>query len=183
MSATCQAPVPIHALIDHLSGELGQEESDRMDEHLMGCSSCTEAGARLAAVIEELRAMVPPLVSDEMLAALRARGLCIEENAFRPGERKPVVYRDGVDLLIHRLGGLDLSRAAAVDVTVRDEETGDILLEARDVPHNRVTGEVLVACRRHFAAFPPNIVFQVRARGADGAGAVAEYIIPHAFAT
>jgi hypothetical protein len=41
---------------------------------------------------------------------------------------------------------------------------------------------VLLACQRHFAAFPPNIVVEVRARDMEGSERTALYFIPHTFA-
>jgi hypothetical protein len=41
------------------------------------------------------------------------------------GERKEAIFPPDADLLIHRLGGLDLSRVTRVGLTVKVEETGE----------------------------------------------------------
>jgi anti-sigma factor RsiW len=76
----------------YLSGELEETESNAAEEHLMGCSSCSEACAGVAAVVTATR-----------------------------------------------------------------------------------------ACQRHFAMFPPDMVFEVRAREGGVAGPVARYFVPHLF--
>jgi hypothetical protein len=147
----------------------------------MGCAGCSAISADVAAVAGAIRAMIPPLISAARLAELRARGLRVVENPMAPGDRKPVVFGPEIDLLIHRLGGLDLARAESVRVTVSIEETGVVVRDDPHAPFDRASGEVLVACQRHFAALPPNIVFEVRARGPMGEGPVARYVVPHTF--
>jgi hypothetical protein len=62
------------------------------------------------------------------------------------------------------------------------EETGDILFQAKDAPFDRETGEILIACQRHFSVFPPNIVFDVVTRDASQRETLTVYAVPHAFA-
>lgn len=57
------------------------------------------------------RATIPPVISAGQLAALRARGLRIGENVVQPGQRTPLTFRADLDVLAHRLRGLDLSQA------------------------------------------------------------------------
>ena len=103
------------------------------------------------------------------------------ENPMRPGERKEAVFSPSIDVLLHRLGWLDLSRATRVGVTVSVEETGDVLFQTDDAPFDREAGEVLIACQKHFSALPPNIVIGVRSRDASGNEGLAAYAIPHVF--
>jgi hypothetical protein len=160
--------------------DLGRVDVDRMEEHLIGCGSCSAESARAAAIIEGLRSFVPAFVTRAALAKVAGRGLRIKENTFAPGERKSVIYPHETDLLIHRLAGLELSNAKRVEVTVRVESTGDVLLREPNAPFDVQEG-VLVACRRHFAALPPDTVFEVRVLDASGAERTAVYTIPHLF--
>jgi hypothetical protein len=181
MSAKCAHPLPGEDLVAYWADDLDPAAIERVEEHLMGCGTCSESSGRMAAIAGALRQMIPPLISSARLAELRARGLRVVENPIRPGERKPVIFGPEIDLLIHRLGGLDLTRAESVRVTVSIEETGAVVRDDLDAPFDRAAGEVLVACQRHFAALPPNIVFEVRARGPLGEGPVARYMAPHTF--
>jgi hypothetical protein len=152
----------------------------RIDEHLIGCETCTAESEHVSAIVKALRAFVPPIVSRAKLESLRARGLRLEENTFAPGQRQSVVFGAGIDLLILCLAGLDLSSAQRVQVTVRVESTGELLFEDPNAPFDRYEG-VLIACQRHFAALPPDTVFEVRALDESGTEHTAVYTIPHVF--
>ena len=179
MKTAC--PLPQELLIDYWSSELSPPELERVEEHLMSCARCSAESARVAAVAHALREMIPPLLTGAHLAALRARGLRIVETSFSPGERHPIVFEPDVDLMIHHLGGLDLARATSVDVTLRVEESGDVLFDLPGAPFDPTTGELLLACQRHFAVFPPNLLVEVRAREPSGSERRATYLIPHEF--
>jgi hypothetical protein len=142
-------------------------------------SRCCFTPGRGGCFREGIRATIPPFISLHQLATLRARGLRIEENTIRPGQRTPLTFRADLDLLVHRLGGLDLSRADRVHVKVRVEETGELINENPAAPFDAAGGEVLVACQRHFSALPPNILFEVTPIEAGVAATSARYIIPH----
>jgi hypothetical protein len=181
MSALCQSPIAFETLVAYWAGDLASVESESVEGHVMGCASCTATSARVAAIAEAIRAQIPPVVSGEVVAKLRARGLRVVDNPVKPGERRKVAFSADIDVLLHRLGGLDLSRAARVGVTVKVEETGDILFQTDDAPFDRQTSEVLIACQKHFSAFPPNIVFEIRSSDSSHNETVAMYTVPHVF--
>jgi len=182
VSARCQSPIAFETLVAYWAGDLGSIESDAVEEHVMGCASCTQASARVAAISEAVRAQIPPVLSRDAVAQLRKRGVRVIDNLVRPGERKQASFSPSTDILLHRLAGLDLSRATSVDVTVSVEETGDVIFQSRGVPFDRDAGEVLIPCHKHFSAFPPNIVFGVRVRDESGNENVTVYTVPHVFA-
>ena len=179
MSDPCDRPVSWGALVDYWAGDLPAADLAAIEEHMMGCPSCTAVSARIAAITEALRGEVAPLLTDAALAALRARGLRIAENRMQPGERKQVPFPADVDLLIHRLGGLDLSAATRVSFTLRDEDSDRVLVELDDAPFDREGGALLLACQHHYDVLPPNTVAQVRAADDSGAVTIAEYTILH----
>ncbi len=174
MSAHCQSPIEFETLVAYWAGDLETLASDRLEEHVMGCARCARASARVP--------QIPPIVSPEAVAKLRARGVRIVENPMRPGETKQVFFSSNIDVLLHRLGGLDLSNATRVTVTVSVQETGDVLLQNDDALFDREGGEVLIACQKHFSALPPNIVIGVRSTTESGKESLAVYTIPHVFA-
>ena len=180
MIATC-GQLSEEELVTYWAGDLEPAEVDRLDEHLMGCATCTAASARVSAVTAALHALVPPFVDHARLALLRAKGHRIRENPIQPDERRTVVFGADTDFLIHRLVGLDLTTATTVGIVISVEETGAVLLDQPNLPFDRDSGEILIACQPHFAGFPPNIVASVRARDASGAERVARYPIPHVF--
>jgi anti-sigma factor RsiW len=176
---TCLTPIAWEDLVLYWAGDLAPEKTERLDEHLMGCAACSAQSARVAAVVQGVRELIPPVVTRASLARLRARGTRIEENTFFPG-RQSVVFHSGVDLLVHRLAGADLSGAARVRVAVRVESTGALLVEDPNAPFDAKDG-VLIACQRHFADLPPDVLFEVTAIDASGTERTARYAIPHVF--
>jgi hypothetical protein len=181
MSRLCAQPLSFETLVAYWAGDLPSDETDAVDAHVMGCAGCTRASERVAMVTEGIRAAISPFIARPALEALRARGLRIEENMVRPGERRPLTFRTDVDLLVHRLGGLDLSRAQRVQVRVSVEETGTLVNETPSAPFDAAAGEVLIACQHHFSALPPNIVFEVSVVEAGATKVLASYTIAHHF--
>lgn len=176
---SCPTPISWEELVLYWAGDLALEQVDRLDEHLMGCAPCSAESARVSAVVEGLRELIPPVVTRAALARLRTRGTRIEENTFFPG-RQQVVFRRGVDVLVHRLAGFDLSGAERVRVAVRVESTGALLVEDPNALFDAQDG-VLIACQRHFANLPPDVLIEVSAIDGSCAERTAKYSIPHIF--
>lgn len=180
MTMTCTSRVAWAELVDYWAGDLPADRQDAIDEHLMGCATCSAESARIAAVTETLRELLPPILSEEMAAALRLRGLRVLENPMQPGERRSVVFPRDVDVLLHRLR-LPLDTAASVNFRMLHEASGRVIGQADDVPFDRTTGSVLVACQQHYAAFPPDTVAELRVRSTSGAETIERFTILHVF--
>lgn len=178
---SCAAPLSFDTLVAYWAGDLPPLEADPIDEHLIGCATCTAAATRLASVVQALRELIPPVVDRATVERLRAAGTRIQENSFFPDQRQSVVFPAGLDILLHRLVGIDLADAERVDVTVRSESTGQILAEVPRAPFDATEG-VLIACQVHFRDMAADTVFEVRAITHSGAERVAIYTIPHTFA-
>ena len=182
MSDACTSPVPFAELVDYWSDDLADADVERIDEHVLACGRCAAESAAVARIVQALRAMIPPVVSAAHLRELASRGLVVEENPVGPGDRKPVVFPTGVDILLHRLHGLDLAAAIRVRVVVRSESSGEVMHEDPDAPFDRDRGEVLIACQRHFASMPPDVLFEVHAQHGHGEITVVHYAVPHVLA-
>jgi hypothetical protein len=178
---SCSSPLSNEQLVAYWANDLEPAALEAIEDHLFACDACFASAERVAALAHAFRTALPPVISQTELDGLRAKGLAIVENTFEAGVRKAVVFERGVDLLIHRLGGLDLAGAERVAVTVRNESGGHTIFEEMFAPFDRERGEVLIACQRHFAAYPPDVVFDVRVYRPAAAPALATYIIPHAF--
>lgn len=177
---TCANGISHDELVRYWAGDLASAELERVDEHLMDCEHCTAESARLSAVVEALRAQIPPAVTRAKLEQLRAQGLRITENSFAPGARSQLVFPSGTDLLIHRLTGLDLTDVERVSLTVRAESTGQVMMEEPNAAFEVQEG-VLIACQRHYSSMPHDTVFELRAREASGAERTASYTILHIY--
>lgn len=176
---SCDAAIPWADLVQYWAGDLEAAATDRVDEHLMGCASCSAEAARVAAVASALRELVPPVITRAELSAMRARGAKIRENAFVPGQT-PAVFPSDAELLIHRLGGFDLSGAVRVHVMIRRESTRELFADVLNAPFDPQEG-VLVACHRHYASLPSDVLIEVTAIDAQGGARLAAYSIPHIY--
>lgn len=176
--SSCARPLPFETLVAYWAGDLEPARSDEVEEHVFSCALCTKVSARIAAIAERYRALIPPVVTRAMVDELRARGLHVEDNAVTPEVRSHVVFAQQ-DVFIHHLGGLSLEDAERVDVLAQVEETGELIFEQLTVPFERARGEVLVSCQRHFAAFPPNILFVVTTTDRGGAERRKRFFVGH----
>lgn len=175
---SCAAPVAFETLVAYWAGDLDRLAAEAVEEHLFDCAACTASAERVASVTERIRGTLPPVVTRAVVDSLRARGHRIDDNVVTPGSRSRVVF-DKQDFIIHHLSGLALHDVESVGVTVRVVETGVVLLAVPNAPFERETGEVLIACQRHFAAFPPNVRFVVESIPKSGPPRLAEYVVEH----
>jgi hypothetical protein len=179
---SCTNPIEHARLVDYWSRDLSDTERDAIEEHLFGCDSCTNLAERVARLVEAIRHSLPPVIAQSDLDALRASGRRVVENDFAPGVRTEVTFERDIDFLIHHLRGLALADAERVSITVRTETSGMTLFEEPFAPFDRSRGEVLIACQRHFAAMPRDVVFDVRVFGPSSSEpSLATFSIPHIF--
>jgi anti-sigma factor RsiW len=182
MSSACENRIPWETLVDYWAGDLSPADEDTVEQHLFECGACTADAARVASVTETLRAAIPPVLSRRRLEELRGRGMRVRENAFAPGDRREVEFAPDADLLVHRLGGLDLTGATRVRFTITAESSGAAISQMDDAPFDESEGAVLVACQRHYAALPHDTVFDVEVHVPGQAPRTATYTILHRFA-
>jgi hypothetical protein len=164
-------------LVEYWSKEV---DDPALEDHLFECEECTLEMERIQRVVSVFRDSLPPVITAEQLAELRSAGLVIEDNAFKPGQRKEGTFTSNLDLLVHRLPDLPLADATRVGVTVRSE-SGPVMHEDPFAPFDRARGEVLIACQKHFAVFPRDVAIDVRVYGATGEPKLVTYAIPHVF--
>lgn len=183
MSTPCASPIPWEDLVEYWAKETTPGKLEALELHLLSCAECTAASARVAAITETIRGLVPPVIDGATLADLRARGLRILENPVQRDERKEVFFPRDVDIVVHRLQGLDLRDARAVQMRVLSEGTGETMLDVAEVPFDRERGELLVACQQHFSVFPRDVLFEVSMHQRSGAVELVRYPVPHRFAS
>jgi hypothetical protein len=181
MTSPCSTPISDELLVAYWAHDLDDDSSARVEEHLFSCASCNTACERIARVAEALRAIIPPVISGAELAQLHARGLEIIENTVELGRPSPCAFPARADVVLHRLRGLDLSSTEELRINIRDEDTGALMMEVLRAPFDRGSGEILIACQRHFRSFPPNVAFEVRARDARGVEQTGRFLVLHAF--
>jgi hypothetical protein len=179
VTPACAAPLGLVRIVDHVAGDAGAD-GELVEAHLMGCAACAVEAEQIVRIARALATALPPVVSAAQ-AALRAGGLVLEDNAFAPGTRTPVVFRAGIDLMIHT-SAASSSRApgactspCASRAAARSSPT---TTSRRSIP---ASDEIRIACQRHFASLPPGIRFDVRVHEAGAPPQVATYLLPRTF--
>ena len=180
MSA-CATPIAFDSLVAYWAGDLDAAESDALEAHVFGCATCTALSERIAAVTEKIRVLEPATITSARLAELRAQGRRIQDNFVAPGERNRVVFSEQ-EFIVHHLGGLELEGVERVGMVVRSEASKQIIIEYPSVPFDTKTGEILIACQRHFAVFPPDIDFEVTTFAQGAPKKVTRYVVDHEWA-
>jgi hypothetical protein len=170
---------PWEELVDYFAGDLDAAREGVVEEHLMTCAACTDDANRVTHLTATLRALVPPLATPETIAAMRARGLRVEDSVTAPGEDRHVTLGPHLDVLVHHLTGVD-PRATEASFSLRVVETGEVLVRTNDVPIDE-NGQVHLVCQPHFATLPPNVIASVTTRGPGGTETVSEYVLRHRF--
>lgn len=174
---------PYETLVALWAGELGESEAGDVDEHLFGCDDCAAATERLARLVGGLREKIPFVISHAHRDRLVAAGTRIHvtrvEPSVDPATRKSVRFTPDVDLLVFALRG-DLSSVDRIDVAIASP-TGTPRYVLEDVPFDRKSGEVLIACQRHFEGMFPagDPVFSVEAVETGARRHVGDYVVTH----
>lgn len=160
--ASCAAPIPFETLVALWCGDLAPESADPVEEHLFSCDECAAASDRLGKLVAGLRQFIPPVISHAHRDRLAAAGLRLRHTPVASGIDAEAHFAPDVDLLIHVLEA-DLTGAERVDVELLDPQ-GVSRLQFAHVPFDGQTGEVLIACQRHYeheGALGSDPVFQV----------------------
>jgi Putative zinc-finger len=164
------------------AGELPEAEAFVVDEHLFSCDACAAASERLAQVIGGLRATIPFVISHAHRDRLVSAGMRVHVTSVDPGRdpsvRRRARFAPDVDLLVFALRA-DVTRADRVDVDIVSP-TGSLKHALEGVPFDRDTGEVLIACQRHFEGmFPTDPIFTVHAVEAGERRTMGDYVVTH----
>ena len=166
-------------LLDYQSGELSEAVEHELESHLFQCTNCSSEAERFAGLATSIAGAIAPVLSPSRFSALEREVWVETVNVMHPGQRTEVVYPQSGRLLVHRLGGVDLSRAGRIDLDL-SAPSGEAIWHLENVPFDAERGEILVPCQSHFAGkFPPDIVFSVTAVAGDEREELAQYTVRH----
>lgn len=141
---------PFETLVALWSGDLPEAEAAEVDEHLFACDACAATSHRLCGLVAGLREVIPPVISHARRDRMAASGTRIRLTTCVAGGKATAVFGREVDLLVHALRA-DLSGAEQVDLEVVGTD-GVRLVSLEHVPFDPASGEVLIACQRHYQA-------------------------------
>jgi hypothetical protein len=180
----CLQPIELDTLVEYWLGELDEEGTRRVDEHLLGCDPC---GAKLDEVIAlgdgVRRAFASGLVGTVVGAGfterLAQRGLRLREyRVERNGSVECSVGPDD-DVVISRLSA-PLSGVSRVDL-VRIGMPGEPEVRAQDIPFDPASGEVVFIVPAAWLREMPSYVERMRLLAVDASGErpIGDYTFNH----
>jgi hypothetical protein len=167
------------ALVALWAGDLDESEATSIDEHVFKCEPCAAASTRLAQVVGGLRETIPFVISHAHRDRLAADGSRIRVTPVAPNATAHAHFAPEVDLLVHALRG-DFSLAERVDISI-GSPTDPRRVVVQEVPFDRETGEVLIACQRHYEPMfsGDDLVFSVDAIERGQPRRIGDYVVVH----
>ena len=141
---TCSAPTPFTNLVEYWFGELAQDEEERIEEHLLGCTRCSGQLGNLAALGAGIRSAFrggrsSAVVSPGFLVEMKQHGLRLREYRVPPGGSVNCTITAADDAVVGRLQAA-LTDASRVDLVLLHEPGAGRL---PDIPFDPAKGEVL----------------------------------------
>jgi hypothetical protein len=170
---------PFEKLVALWAAELSEDEAAPIDEHLFACDRCAARSEELARLVGGLRELIPLVISHALRDRLVQSGKRVRVLSVEPDISERAQFTPEVDVFVFALRG-DLSRAERVDVEMVSA-SGSPRYHLEQVPFDRATGEVLVACQaRYEGMFPANDpVFRVHAIVGGERKHVGDYVVQH----
>lgn len=144
----CGAPITDERLLEYWLGEVAGAEESTLDEHLLGCDSCSERLRKLAELGAGVRAIVArggvqAVITDGLLECLAHAGLQIREYSVFPNGSVNCTVAPEDDLLVSRLHA-PLAGVGRLDLVLVDMlSPGEQRLAS--IPFNPASQSVLLA--------------------------------------
>ncbi len=148
MSATsCANPLGFSALVDYWLKELTPAEEERIEEHLLGCTTCSERLRDLIGLAGGIQTLarsgtVRTIVTSAFLERLALEGLRVREYRVAPGESVQCTVTADDDLVVARLVA-ELHGVSRVDLAKCDA-AGKEKERLKDIPVSASTREVVL---------------------------------------
>jgi len=147
MSARCNRPIELSALVDYWFEERAGPKDEALEEHLLECGSCSWRLRGLVALGDGVRRLthegaIEMVVTPSFLEKATREGLRTREYRVPPGGSVVCTVTPEDDLLIGHIEG-DFSGISHLDLVWQVE--GESERRIKDVPVNPTAGELLLA--------------------------------------
>ena len=169
----CGQPIGFDTLVQRWFGELDDELTLRVDEHLLGCEHCGAQMDEIIALGEGVRraftaGLIGTAVGADFLRLLAERGLRLREYRVDPNGSVDCSIGPDDDMVISRLSA-PLSGIGRVDL-VWAGAPGESEIRAADIPFDGASGEVVVILTAARLRVMPSYVERMRMFAVDAAG-------------
>jgi len=143
---TCNAPIGDAPLLEYWLGELDEAAEARIDEHLLGCSECSERVAEFVALADGVRAAfkqgaVRAFVSDAFVSRLAEHGVRVREYRVPCNGSVNCSVAPEDEVLVARL---EAPLAGVNRLDVISYPAGTPAEVFRDVPFDAAASEVVI---------------------------------------
>ena len=183
----CAAPIEIERLVAYWMGELPAADDAPIEEHLFGCTRCTQRLEALAALASGIRAVVrdgalQAVITLPFLEQMKRQGMRIREYRVPPGGRVACTIGADDDAVVGRMEAA-LAGVTRVDA-LQSLDLGDGRVRrwrAEDVPFDPKADEVLSLPSAAALRKLPAHTYRVQLVAVDEAGerSLGEYTFAH----
>lgn len=185
MSApSCSAPLAWDRLLTYWLAELDAERDAEIEQHYLGCASCSERLAWLAALARRVRVLVDSsalntVLEDRFVRRLREQGLQVREYRVPCNGSVNCTVAPDDDLVVGRLEA-PLADVSRVDLMYLDD-AGRPAARHEDVPFVAQSGAVVLSTRIATLRALPRTTVRIRllAVEPDGERTLGDYAFHH----
>jgi hypothetical protein len=181
----CANPIDVAILADYWLAVLPPKEEEAVEEHLMGCGSCSDRLGEMVTLIDGVRGLARDgslrmVISDAVLNRARQEGLTIREYAPPKGGGVQCTVTAEDDILVARLAA-NLTGAKRVDLCICDGN-GNEQLRLADIPIPSAADSIAYQESMSFAKAMPTSKMIARLVALDESGSeqlLGEYTFNH----
>src|SRR4051794_6751629 len=183
MTDPCQRPMSDAVLLDYWAGDLPDDETNTVEEHLFACADCSARLQQIAALGAGLstlarRGRVSGIVSRGLVNRLQRDGAHVRMFWLAPGETVPCAVFPGDDVVVTALRA-DFSGVDAVTLSVTGAG-GSAFGQCDDVPVAALGGEVLWATPAALVQQMPSMRLQLTLTSAGAThDELGRYVLEH----
>jgi len=181
----CQSPIEWPVLLAYWLGELDAENESRTEEHVLGCTTCSERLAELVALANGTKALVASgavnaIVTDAFARGLTARGVRVREYRVQQDGSVNCTVAPEDEVVLARLeaplGGI--KRLDLVEI----DPAGSGEVRHEDIPFSTAGDGVVMAQNIGWLRSLPASTVRVRLLAVDESGerVVGDYTFNHA---
>ena len=169
----CPSPLTWDTLLAYWLGELGPERSDQIEEHYLGCASCSQRLEQLASLADGVRTVVRAsgvdmVINDQIVRQLRQDGLRVRQYRVpRNGSVNCTVAPED-DFVVACLEA-PLAGARRVDLLTLDRH-GNTEIRYQDIPFIAECGDVVLSTSIPKLRAMPAVTLHMRLLAVDEQG-------------
>lgn len=167
--SSCRTEIPFPTLVEYWLEELDPRTESQIDEHLLGCGSCSERLGGIIALAGGIRTlfrrgMVHAFVTDAFVKQLAMDGVCVREYRVPRNGSVNCTVRPEDDLLVARLEA-PLAGVSRVDAIHSGDMPASLF---RDIPFDAENGEVLLTPKTAYIRTMPSHQHRIQLVAIEG---------------